>query len=450
MSFPAYPDYRDSGVSWVGKVPKHWDVPALKRRVAIVGGSTPKSDVDDFWDGDIPWVTPADLSRLADFYINDAIRCITAEGLASCGTTMVPAGSVILSTRAPIGSLGIAAVDLCTNQGCKALVPSSADSKFLAYLLSICSAELNVRGRGSTFLELSGDELGAFALPFPCLNEQTAIAAFLDRETAKIDALVAEQERLIALLKEKRQAVISHAVTKGLNPHAPMKDSGIEWLGEIPAHWEVVGLTRLTTVIQTGPFGSQLHAEDYVEDQVPVINPSNLRAGLIVPDLKNTVTEEMADTLGQHRLSTGEIILARRGEMGRCAVVSDDDVGALCGTGCLRISLESTAEPSFIATYLATPFVVEKLKLNSVGATMDNLNASIVAKIPTPRPPAAEQREIMRKLHAASEGFDTLTAEAQSAITLLQERRAALISAAVTGKIDVRGLVDAPAEMEAA
>lgn len=239
MSFPAYPEYKDSGVAWLGVVPSHWVITALKRRLNIVGGSTPKSDVADYWDGDIPWITPADLSRLSDFYIRVALRYITADGLASCGTTMVPAGSVILSTRAPIGSLGIAAVDLCTNQGCKALVPSDVDGKFLAYLLSICSTELNVRGRGSTFLELSADELGAFRVTFPTITEQTAIAAFLDRETAKIDALVAEQERLIALLKEKRAAVISHAVTKGLNPRTPMKDSGIEWLGEIPAHWEV-------------------------------------------------------------------------------------------------------------------------------------------------------------------------------------------------------------------
>ncbi|KPF78062.1 restriction endonuclease subunit S, partial [Novosphingobium sp. AAP93] len=216
MSFPAYAEYKDSEVPWLGEVPNYWVVTALKRRLDIVGGSTPKSDVEEYWDGDIPWITPADLSRLTDFYIRDALRRITADGLASCGTSMVPAGSIILSTRAPIGSLGIAAVDVCTNQGCKALVPTGVHGVFLAYVLSICSTELNVRGRGSTFLELSGDELGAFRIAFPAQHEQAAIATFLDRETAKIDALVAEQERLIALLKEKRQAVISHAVTKGL------------------------------------------------------------------------------------------------------------------------------------------------------------------------------------------------------------------------------------------
>mgnify|MGYP003378922712 CR=1 FL=1 len=124
------------------------------------------------------------------------------EGLASCGTTLVPKSSIILSTRAPIGSLAIAKTDLCTNQGCKSLVPFGAtDSDFYGYLLSICAGELNVRGKGTTFLELSGDELGAFKVPAPPAPEQREISAFLDRETAKIDALIAEQQRLIELLK---------------------------------------------------------------------------------------------------------------------------------------------------------------------------------------------------------------------------------------------------------
>jgi type I restriction enzyme S subunit len=232
MSFPRYPAYKDSGVEWLGFTPSHWSTAPIKRQFQVVGGSTPKSDAPEFWDGSVPWVTPADLSRLTGFEISSSLRTITEAGLQSCGTTMVPPGSVVLSTRAPIGSLGISAIELCTNQGCKALVPRAEQpTRFLAYLLSVNAAELNIRGRGTTFLELSADELGAFRVPVPPPTEQTAIATFLDHETAKIDALVAEQERLIELLKEKRQAVISHAVTKGLDPSAPMKDSGVEWLG---------------------------------------------------------------------------------------------------------------------------------------------------------------------------------------------------------------------------
>ena len=280
----------------------------------------------------------------------------------------------------------------------------------------------------------------------PSCPEQSAIAAFLDRQTAKIDALVAEQEKLIALLKEKRQAVISHAVTKGLDPTVPMKDSGIEWLGEVPAHWEVRPLGVLSSAVQTGPFGSQLHANDYIDDVIPVINPSNIQNGVLIPDLGCTVSEDVAEQLSNHKLIPGDIIFGRRGEMGRCAVVTEKEAGWLCGTGCLNVRLvKDQVCPTFVATFLRTPLVRDWLLLESVGSTMDNLNAAILSRLRVPLPPMNEQGAIVTYLSQAISKLDSLTAEAQRAITLLKEHRAALISAAVTGKIDVRGLVDAEA-----
>ena len=214
MNCKPYLDYKESSVQWLGEVPEGWRIIALKRQFQVVCGSTPKSNNEAYWDGTIVWVTPADLSKLPSLYIDDSQRKITADGLASCGSTLVSKHSIILSTRAPIGSLAIAETDLCTNQGCKSLVPlKETAASFFAYLLSISTDELNVRGKGTTFLELSGDELGAFEVPLPPLPEQRAIAAFLDRETAKLDALTAEANRAIALLRERRSALISAAVT---------------------------------------------------------------------------------------------------------------------------------------------------------------------------------------------------------------------------------------------
>ena len=273
MSFPRYLEYRDSGVEWLGEVPGHWDVLALKKSFQIIGGSTPKSDMESFWDGDILWATPSDLSKRDSVYMNDTQRKITAAGLASCGTTLVPARSIVLSTRAPIGSLAIADTEMCTNQGCKSLVPlENTSTEYFAYLLSISSTELNIHGKGTTFLELSGDELGAFKAPVPPLLEQTQIAAFLDRETAKIDALVAEQRRLMALLKEKRQAVISHAVTRGLNPNVPLKQSGIEWLGDVPEHWDVMVIKRFSTLHR----GHDLTDAERTDGTYPVVTSSGI------------------------------------------------------------------------------------------------------------------------------------------------------------------------------
>ena len=238
-------------------------------------------------------------------------------------------------------------------------------------------------------------QIGNCTLPLPPPNRTIHYAAFLDRETAKIDALIAEQQRLIELLKEKRQAVISHAVTKGLNPDAPMKDSGIEWLGEVPEHWEVKRLGILSALIQTGPFGSQLHSGDYVADETPVINPSNIQDGQIVPDWSNTVGWGIVERLIQHKLLLGDIIFGRRGEMGRCAKVSDIEAGWLCGTGCLNVRLNDSAVSEFVSIYLRTEYVRELLKLESVGSTMDNLNTEILSRIHVPVPPLKEQLAIV-------------------------------------------------------
>ena len=152
MSFPSYPAYKYAGGEWIGDIPDHWSANPLKRAFKIEGGSTPTPDEVN-WDGDIAWVTPADLSGLSSLFLDASKRTITATGLASCGTTLLPAGSLILSTRAPIGSLAIALIRVCTNQGCKGLIPNAdASSTYFAYVLLTAKAELNKRGKGTTFL----------------------------------------------------------------------------------------------------------------------------------------------------------------------------------------------------------------------------------------------------------------------------------------------------------
>jgi type I restriction enzyme S subunit len=214
MSLPRYEKYKDSGVEWLGEVPEHWEVEQLKNNFYIIGGSTPKSDKLEFWGGQIVWITPTDLNNSKLDVLFDSQRKITPDGLSSCGTNLIPVGSIILSTRAPIGSIGIAGTELCTNQGCKSLVPNNGvNTKFFALILCITTAELNIRGRGTTFLELSGEQLGSFKIPVPCRTEQDAITAFLDQETTKIDELIVESQNVIELLKERRSALISSAVT---------------------------------------------------------------------------------------------------------------------------------------------------------------------------------------------------------------------------------------------
>ncbi|MCL6452185.1 MAG: restriction endonuclease subunit S [Alicyclobacillus sp.] len=281
--------------------------------------------------------------------------------------------------------------------------------------------------------------LSEFKQPFPPLEEQKAIASFLDTETAKLDQLVEKKKRLIELLQEKRQALITQAVTKGLDPNVPMKDSGIPWLGEVPAHWDIVKISRVAVSIQTGPFGSQLHAEDYVDDGIPVINPSHLIDGDIAPDPTCTVSPATKQRLIRHELMRGDIVFARRGEIGRCALVTESAQGFLCGTGCFRLRLNSQiVDPAFVAFSFSTPWIRDWLLIQSVGSTMDNLNTGILAGTPLLVPPVSEQLSIVQRIREISKTINQATSRLEHQVVLLREYRQALITAAVTGQIDVR------------
>jgi type I restriction enzyme, S subunit len=266
-------------------------------------------------------------------------------------------------------------------------------------------------------IELSRESFRATPTIVPPINEQARIVRFLDRETAKIDELVAKKERLIELLQEKRSALITRAVTKGLDPNVPMKDSGVEWLGEIPAHWEVKQIRNIAKSLQTGPFGSQLHSGDYTPGGIPVINPSHLRDGCIVPALDCAVDEATASRLRQHELYEGDIIFARRGEMGRCALVTKVEAGWLCGTGSLRIRPNlDLVYPAFLNTFLSTSGIREWLLLEAVGATMDNLNTTILGRLPVLVPTIDDQRAVSTFCDSEATKINALIAKVREGI----------------------------------
>ncbi|MBW3654508.1 MAG: restriction endonuclease subunit S, partial [Gemmatimonadetes bacterium] len=291
---------------------------------------------------------------------------------------------------------------------------------------------------------VSYEQFGSLQVPVCPLIEQDAIASFLDCETAKLDALIAEQQRLTELLREKRQAVISHAVTRGLNPDAPMKPSGIDWLGDVPAHWEVGPLRRFECLVQTGPFGSQLHADEYVVGGVPVINPVNLVGQRILPSEDVTVPAAVVERLSHQQLRQGDIVFSRRGELGRCALVTEREAGWLCGTGSMIVRLAKVnLRSGYLARYLSVSMLRQYFESFSVGAVMDSLSSTTLLGMPLLVPPSDEQDAIIRFLEDEDVRTSALMLQGERAITLLQERRTALISAAVTGKIDVRALTEA-------
>ncbi|EHV1354138.1 restriction endonuclease subunit S [Vibrio cholerae] len=436
--YKAYPEYKNSAHKWLGDIPSHWNIWGAKRIFSSVRVAAKDTD-EQLAASQKYGVIPQSLMM----QLNSAKVMLALKGTDSF--RHVDKDNFVISLRSFEGGIEHSAYEGCVSPAYTVLKASQhIYYAFYKYLLKCEPFVAELQSSTDSLRDgksISFEQFGAIYLPYFDYEEQQKIANFLDHETAKIDTLITKQEKLIELLKEKRQAVISHAVTKGLNPNAPMKDSGVEWLGEVPEHWVVAQLKFNTKLMQTGPFGSQLHAEDYVEGGVPLINPAHMINGEIVPDPQVSVDADTQDRLSRHKLAEGDIIFARRGELGRCAVVTDQQVGWICGTGSLKATLNERLIPEYAYLLITSNGVVAELSLESKGSTMDNLNTETLGKIRTPVPPVHEQRAILSYVDEVSGKYKHLVDLAENAIGLMKERKTALISAAVTGKIDVRHFV---------
>lgn len=454
MKCPAYPKYKDSGVQWLGEVPEHWEVKKLGYTTSKIGsGKTPTGGATTYLDEGVMFLRSQNIYddglRLEDVvYIEETVDeemensrvqpldiLLNITGASLGRTCMVPD---------PFPRANVNQHVCIIRQGNK------ERSEFIAWMLKSAGIKAQVENAqtGAAREGLNFVQISKLLISLPPLPEQTAIADFLDRETGRIDTLVAKKRRLIALLGEKRTALISRTVTRslpadaarefGLEPHTRFKDSGIEWLGEVPGGWEVTPLFRIAETIQTGPFGSQLHSSDYVEGGIPLINPAHINASKVVPDELSSVDDATAIRLSRHRFRFGDIVMGRRGEIGRCAVIGATEVGWLCGTGSLVVRLRNSSA-AYFASIISGAGFCSLLELNAVGTTMLNLTPTIVGRMLVPVPPHPEQTAIATYLDRETAKIDQLVAKVEVAIARLLEYRTALITAAVTGKIDVRG-----------
>lgn len=447
--FTPYPAYRESGVEWLGEVPAHWTCLSLARvtRSRCDGpfGSGLKSQHYS-----VDGVRVIRLQNIGESEFLNSDRVFVDESHADVlGDHSVLQGDLLVAGLGddahPVGRACVAPEGLgraMVKADCFRfrLDPNEIVPEFAAYQLSANAlAASGYFATGSTRSRMNLSTTAARKIALPPVAEQHVIVSFLNHETAKFDAMVAKKERLLELFQEKRTALITRAVTKGLDLDVPMKDSGVDWLGEIPSHWEMKRVAELALSLQTGPFGSQLHAADYITGGVPVINPADLISGTLVPDLDRTVDEPTAIRLGFHKLLQGDILFARRGDVGRCSLVGKQHEGWLCGTGCLRMRpCPKSAESSYLLNLLSTQGVGDWLGNESVGSTMQNLNTSIIGAIPVAVPGLAEQRRISEFLDHETTKVDALMAKVHEAVDRFKELRTALIAAAVTGKIDVR------------
>jgi type I restriction enzyme S subunit len=448
MSFPTHLVYKESGCSWLGKVPRHWYLHKLKHVADIVGGGTPSREKREYWNGDIPWVSPKDMKTER---ISSAEECITELGLKNSTTSLQDVGRVLMVIRSGILQhtlpVAINVVPVALNQDMKSF--SFDESKclpefFLRWVQGLNDDLLLAwANEGATVESINQTLLQNSILPLPDVAEQRAISSFLDKETSKIDGLVSEQRRLIELLKEKRQAVISHAVTKGLNPNAPMKPSGIQWLGEVPEHWLLSRMKHLVIAergIQMGPFGGMLKELEESPTPFKLYGQQNT----INDDFgvgSRWLNEARFNALREYELLPRDVVLTRKGaSIGHCRLVPENIQTGIIDSDTIRVRLNlNLISVDFAVLLMHEGYIEKEILYKQKGSVLPGLNSTTIANLRIGLPPIKEQGEIVKFVREQLDMFSQLQAEAERAIELLQERRTALISAAVTGKIDVFG-----------
>ncbi len=414
MSVPAYPSYRDSGVEWLGDVPRHWEVAPLKRLLDIQNGADHKHVEQK--DG-YPVIGSGGPFTFASDYLFDGESVL----LGRKGTINKPL--YVTGRFWTVDTMYWSKIRPCTN------------GRFAFYTAT--TIPFTYYSTSTALPSMTQTALNGHFIARPPLSEQVIIAAFLDRETAKIDALIEEQRRLIALLKEKRQAVIAHAVTKGLDPHARMKDSGIEWLGEVPAHWEVRLLSSVSTKITNGYVGP---TRDILRDDgVRYLQSLHIKSNTIRFETPYFVSQEWSEAHAKSILEAGDVLIVQTGDIGQSAVVTSEFEGCNCHALIIVSPLRSVLSGDWLAWLLNGAYGFNSLLAIQTGALHPHLNCGNVKGLAIPIAPLSEQADIVDYIAIETSRFGELSTEAQRGIDLLTERRAALISAAVTGKIDVRG-----------
>lgn len=447
MSFRRYPKYKDSGVHWLGEVPEHWEVRPIKALAMLKGGAGfPDAEQgienEELYFYKVAALGQADVKGILqpppDSISRDTARRLGAFVFPEGTLTFAKVGAALLLARIR----QIPAPSCLDNNMMGMLVNEENDTRFVLFAMSLVRFDL-IANPGAV-PSLNASQIGNFQLALPPPEEQTAIAAFLDRETAKIDALVTEQEKLIALLQEKRQAVISHAVTKGLDPNVPMKDSGVEWLGEVPGHWEVCALRRVIAAIEQG-WSPECYAREAEDQEWGVLKAGCLNGGIFRPSENKALPPELPPEVA-YEVRVGDVLMSRASGspelVGSTALVKATREQLMLSDKIFRLKLKGFINAAFfVAALNSRPLRIQIENALSGGNGMaNNLPQSSLLTFAMAVPPMAEQATITVFLEQETAKLDTLMTEARTAITLLQERRTALISAAVTGQIDVRGL----------
>lgn len=424
MRSTKYESYKFGTIEWSEKIPSHWEIKQLRYICTCEDGKRIplNSEERSMRQGEYPYWGANSIVDYVDEWLFDEELVLLGED-----------GAPFLEINKTVSFLSKGKI--WPNNHIHVLRPKEPGSgAFIAKALNAVDYSSVITG--STRAKLNQGAMNGIKIPWPSAKERIAIVKFLDHETAKIDALIAEQERLIELLQEKRQAVISHAVTKGLNPNATMKDSGVEWLGEVPEHWIVSKLIYLSEAIGDGLHGTPTYSED---SEIQFINGTNLRAGKIRITDKTQQVQHSDWEQQKIRIGENTLLLSINGTIGNYALHNGEVV--MLGKSVAYINCEKDLSREFLSLLIQSSQCQEYFKLSCTGTTIRNLSLDSIRKISIALPSLDEQTEIASCINKESRNLDHMIAASKDAVKLYLERRSALISAAVTGQIDVRGLV---------
>ena len=438
--YKPYPAYKDSGVEWIGQVPESWERRKIAHAFEFVGsGTTPPTDQQVWYsDTGIPWITTGELRESV---IIKTSKYVTTKALEAFSTLrLYPVGSLAIAMYgATIGRLGILGTPATTNQACCVLSGEvSLRIRFVYYwLLAFKQPIIELFAAGGGQPNINQEVIASLRVPAPNLAEQIAIATALDRETTRIDALIAKKTRFIELLKEKRSALITHAVTKGLDPTVKMKNSGVEWIGEVPEHWDV----RRVKHLYSARLGKMIQPQPKSDEDVlvPYHRAQTVQWERVEYDQVESMWASPAEVVA-YSLEEGDLLICEGGDVCRAAIFNQVERERVIFQNSIhRVRPLDGNQPEWLLRLMQLVRSSGWIDVLCNKNTIVHFTSDKLASLECPHPPPFAQVAILCSLRRETVHIDALIAKVQRSIDLLKERRSAFITAAVTGQIDLQG-----------
>lgn len=436
MDYPAYPVYRESGIEWLGKIPDHWQILPIKRFTLIKRGASPRPIDDEKYfddDGEYAWV------RIADVTANKHYLKETTQRLSDLGKSYsVPleSGQLFLSIAGSVGKPMISKIKCCIHDGFVYFQGLTQEPEFLYYIFESAQPYLGL-GKLGTQLNLNTDTVGGINIGLPPIDEQQTIAQFLDHKTQQIDQLIAKKQTLIDKLNEQRIALITHAVTKGLNPAVTLEDSGVEWLGKVPKHWDI---RRLKFVMESFGGGTPNTSNDlYWNGDIPWVSPKDMKTKIITKTQDNITQLGLEQSSSKIIKENAVLMVVRSGILRHSIPVAINIVPVSINQDMKALIPDDTVlMPQYLQFFIDGNQKDLLDKWSKQGCTVESIESDYMLNSMMVLPPLEEQTQIVDHLDRETERVDRMVVLNQQTIDKLKEYRTALITAAVTGKIDLR------------